>query len=205
MKTRVRRLLIGTAAVAVSTGILISTTVGTSAAAVTPGWEPDANALGTISLFDSSGSPITSGDLDSHPVAGYAAASGDGRTGDTKAQLRAYTPRSGVNPADWSGDSLTASTDYPAVGAPDSIAALTVPVVTGAADDLSLADYIDELPNTSTDEGYQNLYELRLYTSGPGQGPAASYYRVDLEVSVTGTGPDGLPTGSWTVVDLAAA
>ena len=48
----------------------------------------------------------------------YAAATGPGRAGDTKAQLKAYTPQVGVLPGLWSGDILTGSTNYPATGAP---------------------------------------------------------------------------------------
>lgn len=194
MKTRTRSALVAAitmAAVAVG---------GPAHAATTPGWEPDANALGTVAFYDADGDQVTGGSLGDHPVAWYSVASGDGRTGDTKAQLRAYTPQEGVSPASWSGDTLTASTDYPNTAAPSAVAGLTVPVASGSADDLSLADYIGELPNTSATDGYAGLYELRLYTSGPGQSPSAAYFRADIEVSVTGSGPDGLPTGTWTVV-----
>jgi hypothetical protein len=195
MKTRTRSAI---TMVLVTAGLLAG--AGAAQAATTPAWEPDASALGAVAFYDADGNQVTGGDLGDHPLAWYTVASGDGRTGDTKAQLRAYTPQEGVNPASWSGDTLTASTDYPNTAAPADIAALTVPVASGSGDDLSLADYIGELPNTSTTDGYAGLYELRLYTSGPGQTPSSAYYRVDIEVSVTGTGSDGLPTGTWTVV-----
>jgi hypothetical protein len=197
-------MLAGAAALAVTTGILIAGPGAASAAPVTPGWEPDTNAVGTVAFYDASGNAVTGGNLGDHPAAWFSVASGDGRVGDSKAQLRAYTPREGVATADWTGDSLTASTDYPNAGAPANIASLTVPVVSGAADDLSLADYVGELPNTSTTVGYQDLYELRIYTSGPGQGPSATYFRADIQVTITGTGPDGLSTGTWMVVYPAA-
>lgn len=198
MKTRFRSMLVGAAALAITTGALV---VGGSPAfaAGTPAWEPDADALGAITFYNASGAPVTGGSLQDHPATFYAVASGPGRTGDDRAQLRAYTPQAGVLPGNWTGDTLTGSTVYPRVGAPANIASLTAPVATGTAGDLSLADYIDFLPNTTTAAGYQNLYELRLYTSGPGQGAGSSYYRADIEVAITGT-VGGLPAGTWTVV-----
>ena len=199
MKTTTRSMLVAAmTTVAVTAGLLGG--AGAALADTTIGWEPDANALGAVSFYDADGNPVTAGSLSDHPVAWYSVASGDGRTGDTKAQLRAYTPQPGVDPASWSGDTLTASTDYPNAAAPAAIAGLTVPVASGVADDFSLADYISELPNTSTADGYTNLYELRLYTSGPGQSPSSVYYRADIEVAVTGTDSDGLAIGTWTVV-----
>ena len=204
MRIHVRSLLTGVAALAVTAGLLVAAAGVANAAPVTPGWETDPNAVGTITFASAAGCRVTGGDLSDHPTVWYAVASAAGRAGDSKAQLRAYTPQEGVATIDWSGDSLTSSTSFPNPTAPTGIAGLTVPVASGAAGDLSLAEYIDELPNTSTTAGYQNLYELRLYTSGPGQGASASYFRVDIRVRVTGLGADGLPAGTWTVVRLAA-
>ncbi len=191
MKIRIRSALAGAAATAVVTGIML--VGGTPAyAAVTPGWEPEANVLGAISFYNASGVPVTGGTLSSSPVAVYAAASGPGRTGDTKAQLRAYTPQVGVPPASWTGDTLGSATNYPNSGAPANIASLTVPVATGVNGDFSMNDYIGGLPNNSATAGYQNLYELRLYTSGPTTGVNVLYYRADIEVNPT--------AGTWTVV-----
>jgi hypothetical protein len=193
VKIRIRSVLAGAAALAVAGGILVGG--GTAAyAAVTPGWEPDAAALGAITFYDASGSVVTSGSLSANPVALYAVASGAGRTGDNKAQLKAFTPQVGVLPALWSGDILTGATNYPvtAAGTPSVISSTTNPVATGAATDFSFNDYIGEFPNTSTTAGYQDLYELRLYTSGPGQGQGANYYRTDVQVNTA--------AGTWTVV-----
>jgi hypothetical protein len=198
VKIRIGSVLAGAAALAFAGGILVG--AGSAAyAAVTPGWEPDASALGSITFYDASGNVVTSGSLSANPVAVYAVASGPGRNGDTKAQLYAYTPQVGVNPSVWSGDSLTASTNYPVTdaGTPPVIANATNPVVTGTPSDFSFNDYIGEFPNVTTDPAYQNLYELRLYTAGPNQSPSAAYYRTDVQVdSVAGT---------WTVVYPAPA
>lgn len=194
------RSMLGAAMTTVALTASLMTGAGAALADTTVGWEPDANALGSVSFYDADGNQVTGGSLGDHPLAWYSVASGDGRTGDTKAQLRVYTPQAGVDPGAWSGDTITASTDYPNAAAPAAIAGLTVPVASGAVDDFSLADYISELPNTSTTAGYQDLYELRLYTSGPGQSPSAVYFRADVQVAVTGTDSDGLPIGTWAVV-----
>ncbi|HKT01441.1 MAG TPA: Ig-like domain-containing protein [Rugosimonospora sp.] len=192
MRIGIRPVLAGAAALVVAGGVLLGG--GAADAATTPTWEPDAAALGSITFYDASGAVVTSGSLSSNPVAVYAVASGAGRTGDTKAQLKAFTPQEGVNPALWSGDTLTASTNYPvtAAGTPAVIAGTPNPVATGGATDFSFNDYLGEFPNTSTTAGYQDLYELRLYTSGPGQSQGAGYYRTDVQVDTT--------AGTWTVV-----
>jgi hypothetical protein len=196
VKIRIRSALAGAVALAVATGIVVGG--GTAAyAAVTPGWEPDAGALGTISFYNAAGAPVTGGSVNDHPAAFYAVASGPGRTGDTLAQLRLATPQVGVSPALWSQDSLTGATAYPNSSAPANIRNLTVPVASGTAGDLSVADYVGEFPNNLTTSGYQNLYEFRIYTSGPGQGAGASYYRVDIQVDMA--------AGTWAVVYPAAA
>jgi hypothetical protein len=196
MKIHKRVVMAGAAALALTAGMLVGG--GTAAfAAVTPAWEPDTSALGTINFFDASGNAVTGGSLDDHPIAVYAAASGPGRAGDSLAQLKAFTPQPGVLPGLWSGDTLGGATAYPVVGAPANVAGLTVPVATGFNTDFSMNDYIGEFPNNSTVSGYQDLYELRLYTSGAGQGQGNSYYRIDIQVN-TGA-------GTWSVVYPPAA
>jgi len=196
VKIRIRSAVAGAAVALVTTAGLLAGTGTAAFAATPPAWEPDAAALGFISFFDASGAPITSGSLDSHPMVPFSEASGPGRPGDTKAQLKAFTPQVGVLPPLWSGDTMTGATDYPNASAPPNIAAMSNPVVTGAVGDFSMNDYISEFPNNLTQTGYQNLYELRLYTSGPGQSQGTSYYRVDILVDPA--------AGTWSVAFPAA-
>jgi hypothetical protein len=184
-----RSVLAAAAVTTVVTAALVAP--GTAAFAATPGFEPDANAIGTVAFYDASGNPITGGSLSSHPMAAYAVASGPGRTGDTKATLLLATPVQGVLPPNWSSDTMTASTTYPNTTAPANIAAMTVPVASGAAGDLSFSDYISEFPNNSAVTGYAGLYEVRLLTSGPGQAAGPNYYRVDVSVNTA--------AGTWSV------
>ncbi len=116
-----------------------------------PGWEPEAGVLGTITFYDANGMAITGGDLSQHPAAFYAAASGarpverqPGPAQDVHTAGRAWLPQL------WTGDTLTGATTYPNPAAPAAVAHLAVPVATGTAGDLSLADYISEFPNTLT-------------------------------------------------------
>lgn len=170
-----------------------------------PGWEPEANVLGTIAFYDANGMAISGGDLSQHPAAFYAAASAPGRSNDSLAQLKMFTPQVGVAPQLWTGDTLTGATTYPNPAAPAAVAHLAVPVATGTAGDLSLADYISEFPNTLTTVGYQDLYELRLYTSGPGVTQNVNYFRVDIQVTALNQDANGEVTGVWNVVYPASA
>ena len=189
MRLSIRRALCGAAGAVLAAGVLVGVP-GVANAAVTPGWEPDSNALGNITFYDAAGKVITGGSLTSSPAAAYAAASGPGTAGDTKAIMYMYLPVQGVAPASWSGDTLTASTVFPNTSAPATVKNLTVPVASGADGDLRIADVVDEFPNTSAVDGYKGLYELRLFSAPKGVG--GQYYRADIQVDST--------AGTWTVV-----
>lgn len=181
MKITMRRVLCGAAGAALAAGVLVG--VGTTAAfaATTPGWEPDGYSLGPIKLYDAAGNAVTGGKLDDHPSATYAVATGAGKAGDTKAQLYLALPVQGVDPANWSMDTLSAATAWPVSGAPSVVSSSTFPVATSTADDFSIGDVVGEFPNKSAVDGYANLYELRLY-SAPG-GVGQTYYRLDITVN----------------------
>jgi hypothetical protein len=195
---RLRWVISGLTVLSLAAAVLTVATNAAVSADPTPGWEPDPNAVGGLVLVDATGAARPQGDLSTHPVTFYAVAlSPSTRAGDTLAFMRIATPQVGVNPALWSNDGVSGATEYPNKSAPASVAKLDLPVATGTAGDLSFADYISEFPNQNTDPAYQNLYELRLYTSGPGQGAGASYWRVDIRVSITGTDQGGNLLGSW--------
>lgn len=191
MKIRMRSLLAGAAALALATSLLVG---GGSAAfaATTPGWEPDTDALGALTLYDASGNIVTGGSLSSHPIIAYAAASSAGRAGATKAYLDVFVPQQGVNPALWGGETVTTANNFPVSGAPASVASLSVPVAAGKSTDFSFNDFFGDFTNTSTVPGYQNLYEVRLYDGGTGLSQSSKYWRVDVQVDTT--------AGTFTVV-----
>jgi hypothetical protein len=185
--------------VATAVALAVSGTPAASADGAPP-WEPDANAIGTITFYDANGTPVTGGDLSQRPSALFAAASGAGRSGDNLAQLSLATPQVGVLPSLWSKDTMSAASPYPDAAAPASVRCLSGPVASGTPGDFSVAEYIDEFPNTITDIGYADVYQFRLYTSGPGQLIGEQYYRVDIQVKVLGTDQNGLVTGTWDVL-----
>jgi MYXO-CTERM domain-containing protein len=147
-------------------------------------FEPDPGAIGSLVFYDASGNVITGGNLADMPFVAYAAATGPGPLGATKATIAAYTPRT-PDPADWSGSFLSTSTNYPNASAPAAIAMLTFPVVTGAPGGPTLLDHTVAYPNTMTTPGFAGIYQVRLSASGPAV-PANfqdGYYRADLRVT----------------------
>jgi hypothetical protein len=164
-----------------------------SAATATPGWEPDPNSVGSITFTNASGAVISTGSLTA-PMGAFVIASHAGRSGvDTKATLIGATPKSGVDSQLWATEQLSSSTTYsptPA-GMPAALGSTGLPVVTSSAGDETLAQYISDFPNTSAVAGYQNLYQIRLYTSGT-SASGAMFDSTDVVVDTTAQ--------TWTVV-----
>jgi hypothetical protein len=187
-----RRVVAVMGALALGGGLILAAT-SNATAGTTPGWEPDAQAIGTITFYNSSGTVITGGSLDASPFAAYAVASHAGRSGDTQAQLYADTPQQGANPQTWSGDLLSASGYKPVpAGTPADVSSSGKPFVKGFSGDLTFNDYIGEFPNNLTATGYQNLYEMRIYTAGALPADTTVYDRVDIQVDTV--------AGTWQVV-----
>jgi hypothetical protein len=186
------------AALALTIGLLAFPIL--TASATTPGWEPDPNSVGAITLYNSSGTAIAGGQLTDAPAATYYAGQASppllGGTTGTKAQVLLYTPTAGT-PDTWgSCDILTGTTSYPVSGAPAPINTLTEPVATGTSGDLTISNLISVCPNTLTDAGHQNMYQLRLFVSAPGVGTSAKYDSVDILVNTL--------AGTWSVAYPAA-
>ena len=170
--------------------------VAGQALADSPPWQQandpnnDPARVGTLRFYDAAGTEIFSGSTGTAPFAAYVGGSNGLRSGDTLASLFAYLPDPGTPAAGWTGGLLTPTTAFPDAGAPAAVAALTTPVVAGAATDGTLDDFASTHPNTATATGYQNVYELRLRTSAPGQSVTPTYDAADIQI--TGT--------SWQVV-----
>lgn len=187
------------AMLALLAGLLVATSGQAHASPIVPSWEPDSHALGPVTLYDASGTKITSGTLASHPFAAYFAGSG-GATPNTpaspgsspKATTWAYKPVPGSDPVNWSGDTLTAATVIGASGSyPGALANSTLAIAKGVASDFSFNDFMDEYaPLTTGNDAY--LYELRVST-----GFASEYYRTDISVDPV--------AGTWTVVYPSAS
>ncbi|MCZ3389660.1 MAG: hypothetical protein LH645_11205 [Actinomycetia bacterium] len=166
----------------VTLGALVTTTMlaavglagGATASATTASpFDPGANGAtqGAISFYDSSGQQVTGGPIDDGPA--YAVADTDaGRVGDTLASLYAATPTEGVDPGNWPSQLIAAPVTFsPAQSLPGDITGTTTAVVSGSFGAwLDLNDgHPATYPNTNNTAEWQNLYQLRILTSGPGQ------------------------------------
>ena len=174
------------ATVAASTSLVLA--LGGPAGAVTPPWQTgatkDPNAVGVLTLHDSTGAAVTSGTLGDGPIAAYVSGSSAPRSGDKLATLFAYTPDSGAPVGAWTGLQLSSTTDFVAATLPASIDD-GLPVVALTNADTSLSQYAGSYPNTSSAAGYSDVYELRLRTTDPARGLTPAYDAVDIVVQGT--------------------
>ncbi|HSY14352.1 MAG TPA: Ig-like domain-containing protein [Jatrophihabitantaceae bacterium] len=182
-----------TALVAGAGGALLLGMGNASAQGTATPWAPggvdqDANAVGGLSFFDASGNLITSGQINNAPFAAYV----EGRVAprvtnptDTKATLYMYIPVAGQTPDTWTtNEQITLSTTYPNASAPGALATATLPVTSGsAANDTTLATIASDEGSTSTASGYQNIYEIRMYTNHAGGTTSATYDYADVTIN----------------------
>jgi hypothetical protein len=181
---------VGSAVLAV--GVLAApATSSATTTATPPPWEPDPNSVGGLIFYNSSGTVITSGSINASPIAAYVEGTNTIRSGDTKATLFGFLPVKGEVPAEWSGEQLGESTAYPNAGAPAPLNASTLPVETGASGDETVAQLEADFPNNDhSSDGYAGMYQLRLFTSAPGESLTVTYDEADIHISGS----------TWTVV-----
>jgi hypothetical protein len=158
-----------------------------AAPATAPPWEPDPNSVGSLVFYNSAGQVITGGSTASQPVAAYVLGTGTPRAGDTKATLYGFLPVQGQVTGQWSGEPLGASTAYPNTKAPAPLNTSKLPVETGGSNDESIATLALDWPNGKSPAGYTNMYQLRLYTSKPGEGLSTKYDSADIIVNSNNT------------------
>lgn len=185
-------------------GAVLAVTAG-SASADVPAWTPaDPNLVGTITLYDAAGAEVTSGDLSDGQIAAYAVGSDVLPGGGSTATLFAYTPVADggtpLLPGEWTGLQLTANTAPPA-SLPAGIPA-GKPVVPISAGATTLGQYVAGYPSSVTAAGYENVYELRLRTDGPGSASVA-YDAVDILVEGDSWSVVGTDTSVATTTTLA--
>lgn len=185
MTPTIRRLAAGIATALLTT----AGAIGSAHAASAPPWEPDGDSSGGLTFYNAQGHVVTGGSISSTPIAAYVVGSSVLRDGDTKAALFGDLPVKGKAPGEWSGEQLTVATAYPNPGAPAGVSS-SLPVVTGSSTDESLATLAADYPNKSTADGYDGVYQLRLYTSAPGRSLTTTYDSADIQIS----------GNSWSVV-----
>src|SRR5262249_20274546 len=126
----------------------------------TPPWEASISPVpnGSVTFYNAKGQVVTGGSINDNGLGAFAVAStADGPAGRTKAGLFGNTPVLGENPGLWSGEQISASTNWPNGSAPAPIGATGNPVETNPGGDTSLSDYISSFPNTQTDPNYVGL------------------------------------------------
>jgi hypothetical protein len=157
-----------------------------ASATSTPPWEPDPNAVGTLTFYNSAGDVVTSGSNLDH-LFDYAEASTTDPDGPSlKATLQFANPQPGIPTGDFFVGQASLSTDYPNANAPAPLNTTPNPVVTLGPDDADLAAYIPTAePNTEA--GYENVYQIRMVTSGGTGGGTApgNYWDADVMVNPT--------------------
>jgi hypothetical protein len=192
MKLSLRSVVAGASALVITGGVLAAT-VGTAAGATPPPWEPDPNALGSLTFYNSSGAVVTGGSNLNH-LFDYAEASTTDATGGLKASLIFANPQ----PSTPTGSFFSASDGELAAAFPNSAAPAPLnttpnPVMTVGASGANLTNFIaSATPNTVA--GFQNVYQIRVVTSGAGGvGTGTSHYWED-DISVNPS------AGTWTTV-----
>jgi hypothetical protein len=207
MKKSITSALAGASALAIA-GTLLAVGGGVASASTLSPFDPpapvtaDGNGAtqGTMSLYNAAGNKITSGTLATPPA--FAKADTDtGRAGDNIATLYAYTPKEGVVPLSWSGAQISTGSTYPTSSASVPANLRNQPqALTGATGagfsifNWFAADgYPADFPNTNTTPAWQNLYQLRLYTTGPGNSLLVGRYSsATIQVNTA--------AGTWTQV-----
>ena len=193
MATSLSVLFVGSTALAV--GVAAGPAAGVSVhpfGVGIPPWEPDANSVGGLTFYNSSGAVITGGSINDSPVAAYVQGAAVVNPLDTRATLYGYLPVNGQSPGQFSGEALGASTLYPNSGAPAPLNTSTLPLETGKAGDETIAQLMSDFPNNDTsNDGYADMYVLRLKTTHPGSNNT-TYDSADIMIDTT--------TSTWSVV-----
>ena len=202
------------AVAAIATAMLPMLVLPASAATVPP-WEPDPTALGTLTFFNASGQVVTGGS-DLTDLFEFAEASTADQFLGTKAELgfaqpvpNGTPPITGTFPA----SPLSATSVFPNASAPPPLNTATNPVVSLGPADANLANFIASV-TAQTAAGFANVFQVRLYTTGPGGvgsiNNGGGYWDADVMVDPTaGTWQEIYPnqgaTTATTTTSLAAS
>jgi hypothetical protein len=206
MKRNLRSVVTG-AVTLVATGGVLAATVGTAAAS-TPTWEPDPNALGTLAFYNSSGVQITGGSNTSHLFDFAVASSADPSTKKGTIANLAFANPQPSTPTGSFATSLDETSATPNSSAPNNIDSSGNPIVTLDSNGANLAAVQGGFtPNTQP--GFVNVYQIRLYTTGAGGAGTTSnhYWDADVEVNSDGSWTEiyGTPVGTTTVLQTSGS
>jgi len=192
MKLNLRRAISSVSMLAIAGGVLAAT-ASMANAATTPPWEPDPNALGTLTFYNSAGQVITGGSDLTHLFDFVQASSAD-TTGGTKAEIGFAQPVPSTPTGNFPASALSASSNFPNASAPAPLNTSTLPVASLGATDGNLANFIASVTAQSA-TGFANVFQVRLFTTGPGGvgtiNNGGGYWDADVLVNPT--------AGTWTV------
>jgi len=191
MKLNLRRAISSASVLAIAGGVLAAS-AGIASAATTPPWEPDTQAIGTLTFYNSAGAVVTSGTNLSH-LFDYAVASSADTTGGTKAAVTFAAPAPGVPTGSWFTNLASTATAFPNAAAPAPIGTSPNPVVTLSATDANMTAFLGLVP-PQTAPGYANVFQIRVSTSGPGGVGTGTTAYWDADISVNPS------AGTWTQV-----
>jgi hypothetical protein len=164
---------------------ILTSTVGIDAADAASTPYSDPNVAGFIGLCDRSGNPMTHGSITDKPFVWRAVSSAKAPTNyqitGRTATLAAFQPRNGVDADLWSGDILTASSNYTNP---------QVPMAQATSQDFSLADFLAEFPAR-----WNGLIQLRILYGAPNEPTTTTPYPA-TDIRISGK--------SWSTVDGGA-
>jgi len=179
-----------------------------ASAGTTPPWEPDpADALGTLSFYNSAGQVITGGSSLTQLFAFAEASTTDPYDGG-KAYIQFAQPVPSTPVGNFPASATSAASSFP-VTSPASLAGTANPVFTASSTDVNLQSFINQTtPQTAA--GYANVFQIRLYTSGgTGGGTAGNteqWWDADIVVNTTaGTWTEEYPTQGASAVTTTTA
>jgi hypothetical protein len=184
-KTRARKRVL-LSVVAAASVIAAGLPFAVPASASTLPWEPDPNALGSVTFYDGAGNVLTGGTNVNH-IADYAAASTPAPAGSayTQADLMFANPASGQATGSWMTGSGSSNTAFPSSFAPAPITgpAFSNPLVTLTAIDGDLGAFVSSSP-ANTAAGYVDIYQVRIYATGSGGASTSpKYWETDIQLN----------------------
>ncbi|HLI56010.1 MAG TPA: putative Ig domain-containing protein [Actinomycetota bacterium] len=188
---RPRRLGAALVLVSLLSSLLVWALVLPAPAAIPP-WEPDHSLTdeGNLTFYDASGNVITGGNT--ADLIPYIATDGTpGVIYDTGATLYGVVAQAGLTPEQWAApapEQMTATEPFPNASYPAPLNAGPHAVVSneGAANagNETIATLVSDQPPPAADAGtaYEDVYQLRLVTSGSG-GVDPGFWETDIMVS----------------------
>ena len=112
-----------------------------ASAATPPPWEPDPNALGTLTFYNSTGQVISGGNNLAH-LFDYLEASSADSTGGTKAEMQFTQPVPSTPTGNFPASPLSLATAFPNATAPAPLNSTADPVDSLSSTDADLANFI---------------------------------------------------------------